>query len=167
MNKVVVIGNAGGGKTTLSRAVSQKYDLPHLTVDHILWRPGWTRVSDSDYAEKHEAWLNEERWLIDGVGPWIEIERRLVLADTIILVDLPIYIHFWWAVKRQLKSILGRNVHAPDGCDMWRASLKLFPMMWDLHRFTRPKMISAIASRQSTARVIVLRSPKSIKQFTA
>jgi adenylate kinase family enzyme len=41
MKRVVVIGNSGGGKSTLARRVAAQLDCPHVEVDSLLWQPGW------------------------------------------------------------------------------------------------------------------------------
>lgn len=35
MTKVAVIGNAGGGKSTMARALATAHNLPYVAVDHL------------------------------------------------------------------------------------------------------------------------------------
>ena len=44
MMKVAVIGNAGGGKTTMCRKIGTRLGLPVHHVDMIQWQPGWQRT---------------------------------------------------------------------------------------------------------------------------
>ena len=41
MSRIVVIGNAGGGKSTLARLLAQRRGLPHIEIDRLLWQEGW------------------------------------------------------------------------------------------------------------------------------
>ena len=50
MTRVAVIGNAGGGKSTLFRQLSLARPVPYFPVDRIQWRPGWRLVSDDEFA---------------------------------------------------------------------------------------------------------------------
>jgi len=75
--------------------------LPCFAIDRIQWRPAWVPTPEPEYTKAHEELLSQERWLIDGYGSWASVERRLEEADTIIFVDHPIWVHFWWATKRQ------------------------------------------------------------------
>ena len=59
----------------------------------------------ADVAAAHAAWLAEPAWIIDGFGGMDLIARRFAAADTIIFVDFPLYTHYWWALKRQARTI--------------------------------------------------------------
>jgi hypothetical protein len=39
--RVVIIGNAAGGKSTLARTLAARRDLPLVEMDRLLWRKGW------------------------------------------------------------------------------------------------------------------------------
>jgi adenylate kinase family enzyme len=41
MERIAVIGNAGGGKSTLARALASRRRLPYVEIDALLWRGGW------------------------------------------------------------------------------------------------------------------------------
>jgi adenylate kinase family enzyme len=137
-------------------------------------RKRWRRqIDDVPSAQRraelaaHEALLSQERWLIDGYGSWSSVLRRISTADTIIFVDHPIRIHFWWATKRQVKSIFVGRPDGPEGCPMFPVTIRLFKMMWRLHRETRPKLIAAIETRRGLARIIYIRSPRQLAEFAS
>ncbi len=163
----MIIGNAGGGKSTLCRLLSSVHALPHYPIDKIMWKPGWERVPEPDYLQAHEELLSKERWLIDGYGSWESVQQRLLLADTVILVDFPIWIHFWWATKRQFRSLFAGRVDGPEGCPMFPVTIRLFRMMWWLHRDMRPKLLAAVEAKRKTTRIIHIRSPRELKAFAA
>jgi adenylate kinase family enzyme len=165
MTKVAVIGNAGGGKSTLCRTLARARGLPHFAVDKIQWRPGWQLVSAEEFAPAHAALLDRDAWIIDGFGPWDEVEKRFDQADTIIFVDHPLWRHFWWAAKRQIASIFRERTDGPAGCPMLPVTLRLFTMMWRLHRDLRPKLLAAIAARRASKTEFHLRSPRELAQF--
>ncbi|MEA2913074.1 MAG: hypothetical protein QOJ15_5155 [Bradyrhizobium sp.] len=50
MARIVVIGNAAGGKSTLARRLAHGRDLPLVEVDRLLWQPGWQLTPEPDYA---------------------------------------------------------------------------------------------------------------------
>ena len=41
MNRIVVIGSAGSGKSTLSQKLGQIYSLPVVHLDKYYWKPNW------------------------------------------------------------------------------------------------------------------------------
>jgi adenylate kinase family enzyme len=167
MTRVMVIGNAGGGKSTMCRALSSVHALPYHAIDKIQWRPNWVLTPEPEFTEAHEALISKDRWLIDGYGPWPSVIRRASIADTIIFVDHPIAVHFWWAFKRQIKSLFVGRPDGPEGCPMFPVTIRLFRMMWWLHREMRPKLAAAIEARRGSARIIHIRSPRELARFTA
>ena len=41
-DRILVIGCSGGGKSTLSRGLSSRLDLPYVSFDRdFFWLPGW------------------------------------------------------------------------------------------------------------------------------
>jgi adenylate kinase family enzyme len=165
MTRIAVIGNAGGGKSTLCRQLSAALQLPYFPVDKIQWKPGWKSVSASEFTIAHDKLLEHGAWIIDGFGPWAEVEKRFDAADTIIFVDLPLWVHYWWATKRQLASIFWGRPDGPDGCPMFPVTIRLYRMMWQIHRQARPRLVTAIEARRSTKRIFHLRSPRELAAF--
>src|SRR4051794_21063442 len=95
-HKVAVIGNGGGGKSTLSRRLAEIHQLPLTHVDSVQFLAGLnvrpldqTRPLLNDLADA-------PRWLIDGFGPMDVIARRFEQADRIVFVDFPLWRHYWW-----------------------------------------------------------------------
>jgi adenylate kinase family enzyme len=131
------------------------------------WRPGWNLVPHDEFAAAHAIVLAQPAWIIDGFGPWPEVEKRLDLADTIIFVDHPLWLHYWWATKRQIASLLRSRPDGPEGCPMWRVTTRLYRMMWRVHRDVRPKLLAAIEKRRQGKRIFHLRSPRQLAEFRA
>ena len=141
MQKVMIIGNAGGGKSTLGRRLSTRYGLPFCSVDQVQWRPGWIAAPELEVEIKLDRFAAEERWIIDGWGPWTSIERRLVAAETIIFVDLPLWMHFWLAAERQIAVARGAERSDPiEGCDQLDVTKRLFEMIWRVHNDLKPRL---------------------------
>ena len=100
-NKIVIIGNAGGGKSTLAKKLSQARNIPLYRLDSLQWNPGWIPTSKEEFDRQHENLISQDTWILDGFASWSSIEKRFAAADTIILVDHAIWVHYWWAIKRQ------------------------------------------------------------------
>jgi hypothetical protein len=54
-----------------------------------------------------------DEWVIEGLGRKDSIPARLKRATEIILVDLPLWIHFWLAAERQMAWAKGPIDHPP------------------------------------------------------
>ena len=167
MTRIAVIGNAGGGKTTLCRALGRRLDLPVYSVDSVQWKPGWRAAEPSEVAAAQARWLAAGRWIIDGFGGDDLIAQRFAAADTIIFVDLPLYVHGWWALKRQITSVFRPRPEMPPKCPMLPMTWPLIKTMWFVHRHFRPRLMATLMQQRAQKRVIHLRSPQAICEFLA
>ena len=165
MDRIAVIGNAGGGKSTLCRALSKAQDIPLFPVDSIQWKPGWKAAPVNEVKQRHDEILQLERWIIDGWGTFELIEARFNAADTIIFVDLPLIIHYWWSIKRQVKCIFVPRVDGPEGCPMLPVTWPLLKMIWRIHFHLRPTLLRMVCSHEAEKQVFHLTSPKQIRLF--
>lgn len=104
MQRIAVIGNCGGGKTTLARLLSKATDLPLYHVDSIQLGPGRTLTLPEECDRRLDELLLKPKWIIDGLGTRDAIERRVRAADTVVFIDFPLLVHYWWAAKRQWKT---------------------------------------------------------------
>lgn len=115
MNRIVVIGNAGGGKSTLARKLARALSLPYHEIDALLWRPDWTVVPKDEFHTAHDALITNDKWILDGMGMRETIAPRIERADTIIIIDMPLWVHSWLAAERLIKWHTGQLEFAPGG----------------------------------------------------
>lgn len=166
MQRVAIIGNAGGGKSTLARTLGDHLGLPVYEVDLVQWKPGWTRAAPDEIAQAHARWLAAPAWIIDGWGSWEALNARFDEADTIIVIDFPLIVHYWWALKRQVQSGWQANAAwPPPGCPAWPITWRLCKLMWQIHWSMRPLLLELVARYQAQKYVVHLRSPRALRQF--
>lgn len=167
MKKVAVFGNAGGGKSTLSRKVSEATGLPLYVLDKVKYQPGGIEVADTDYQRIHQEIVNTDQWVIDGFGSMETLWPRLEQADSLIYVDLPLPRHFWWVTKRMLTGFFQPPAGWPENSPILKSSIKSYKALWLCHKYLTPRYRAYIKQVQNTKRVYHLRSPKQIAQFLA
>jgi hypothetical protein len=138
MERIAVIGNAGGGKSVLARRLGAKLNLPCIEIDALLWRSGW-RLS-SDYDTDHAQHIARDYWIIDGLGSRASIPARLSRATDIILVDMELWVHFWLAARRQLAWELGQRDYPPGGFGEIPPLDRLFRTIWEVDSEWMPEM---------------------------
>src|SRR5690348_7795292 len=107
MARVVIIGNAAGGKSTLARKLASYRHLPLTEIDQLLGQPGWKLTPTALYERRHAGIVMQETWLIEGLGSRDSIPGRMARATEIILIDLPLWVHFRLAAERQIIRISG------------------------------------------------------------
>ncbi|OKH31543.1 adenylate kinase [[Phormidium ambiguum] IAM M-71] len=165
MKKVAVFGNAGGGKSTLSKRLSQITGLPLHPLDKIKFQSGGKEVPHEDYKRVHQEILDSDRWIIDGFGCMETLWQRLDAADSLVYIDLPLYVHFWWVTKRFITGYFKPPEGWPQNSPMLKSSLSSYRVLWLCHQKLTPRYREYIKQAQSKKNVYHLRSTKQISQF--
>ena len=84
--KILVIGCAGSGKSTLSRELRDITGLPLFHLDNIWWRPDRSHISREEFDRKLDEILLTDRWILDGDYSRT-YEMRFAACDTVIFLD--------------------------------------------------------------------------------
>ncbi len=140
LRRIAVLGNAGGGKSTLSRELSRRLRVPYHSVDKALWLPGWRPVAAEDFARLHKSWLVEPGWVIDGWGDMALIAQRLARADAVVVIQHPLWRHCFWALKRQCGGIFRERSDGPEGCRLLPKTWQLVKAMRWIHLYGMPQL---------------------------
>src|SRR5262245_42711291 len=88
MQRVLVIGISGAGKSTFARELAQRSGLPLIHLDREFWQPGWKITPEPEWRSKVAALAAREAWIMDG-GYSASLDLRLPRADTVIWFDYP------------------------------------------------------------------------------
>ena len=140
VERTVIIGNAGGGKSTLARELAARRGLPHIEIDALLWRPGWQLTPSDVYEAEHSRLIDQPGWVIDGLGRRESVPARLTRTTEIVLVDMPLWVHFWLAAERQIAWCTGRLAHPPAGAAEMPPTEDLFLAIWEVDRELMPEI---------------------------
>jgi adenylate kinase family enzyme len=165
MKKVAVFGNAGGGKSTLSNRLSQITGLPLYILDKIKYQSGGVEVPEQDYQRIHQEILVSERWIIDGFGSIETLWPRLNEADSLVFIDLPLYVHFWLVTKRLITGYFKPPAGWPQKSPILKSSLNSYRVLWLCDKYLTPKYREYIKQAQSSKSVYHIRSTQEISQF--
>ncbi|WP_126452359.1 adenylate kinase [Sulfuriflexus mobilis] len=165
MSKVVVFGKPGGGKSTLSRKLSAETGIKLCALDLIEYKKNGERVSPEEYSKKHADLIDADNWIIEGLGTLESFWLRIDAADTLIYVDLPYYVGYWWVTKRLLKSLFVKPEGWPEGCSVLKGTfagwkyLRLSPKFWT------PEFFEEIQLRGKGKDIYRITSVKEINNF--
>jgi adenylate kinase family enzyme len=140
MQRVVVIGNSGGGKSTIARRLAARLACSCVEIDALLWQPGWRLAPQETYNAEHARLIAEERWIIDGLGRQESIPQRLSRSTDIVLVDMPLWMHFWLATERQLQWAAGKLKNPPAGITQMPRTEMLFRTIWEVDQNWMPEI---------------------------
>jgi adenylate kinase family enzyme len=145
MKRAVIIGNSGGGKSTLARRLSSAWACPHIEIDGLLWQHGWQLTPVEIYNDEHARLITKERWIIDGLGRRDSIAARLTRATDIVMIDMPLWMHYWLAAERQIKWSSGAVTHPPAGLTKMPSTEALFRTIWEVDQDWMPEIRRLVA----------------------
>ena len=89
MERAIVIGNSGAGKSTFARALRDITGLPLHYLDRLWHRPDKTTVTREEFDLRLGELRAGERWIIDG-NYRRTLEPRLAACDTVFFLDYPL-----------------------------------------------------------------------------
>ncbi|MFA0658135.1 adenylate kinase [Vibrio splendidus] len=137
MKKVAVFGKPGSGKSTISKALALATGIELHQLDSIVYKANGEFVEREVFDLAHDNIINSESWIIDGFGPLGSFNTCLEAADTLVYIDLPYPISYWFVTKRMLKGLFVKPEGWPDGSSVIKGTiqsyktLKLCPKFWN------------------------------------
>ncbi len=162
MNRILIIGCPGSGKTTLSKILSDKLQIPLVHLDKMFWNSGWQPKSREEFDAELLEVLQTKRWIIDGnysrTIPW-----RMEKADMVIHLDYPTAICVWRVLKRvvtrygETRSDMGEN--CPERFDM-----EFLKYVWGFRKNQRPKLLSCLQDADDK-KIVTIQSEQERKAF--
>ncbi len=99
MQRVLVIGPCGAGKSTAAVELGRVLDLPVHHLDQLHWHEGWVEGSREELLTALAPIVAGERWLIDGNYGGTMAER-LERADAVVYLDYSTWLCLWRAARR-------------------------------------------------------------------
>lgn len=102
MERILIIGSNGAGKSTFSYTLASKLGLPLIHIDQIYWHDNWQITPQEEFSERVSKEAKKSRWIIEG-NNISTLEDRLSYADTIFWFEFPPAIC--------LKNIFKREIH--------------------------------------------------------
>ncbi|HRX44315.1 MAG TPA: hypothetical protein P5059_03645 [Candidatus Dojkabacteria bacterium] len=100
--KILVLGDSGRGKSTLSKKLSDKYNLRYIELDDIFWIKKFTkkRTDEEQIKLLKEILANEEDWIIEGSTRHL-VSVCLEVADCILHLSFKNILMQWFYVLRR------------------------------------------------------------------
>lgn len=165
MRRVLIVGNSGGGKSTLARRLGERLGLPVVHLDILFWKPGWVESEDAPFREAVAAALAGPAWICDGNfgSSW---DLRMPLSDTIVWIDQPRALCLARAIWRMITYRKGGRPDIAEGCPE-TLDFAFYRFIWTYDRKVKPKLEAALATHGAHARVVRLRNDREIASFLA
>ena len=156
--RVLVIGCSGGGKSTLSLKISERFGLEYLSYDRdVRWLPGW-QVRDREKQRLIVADLvSRDRWVMDGTTV-STFDLRLPRADLLIWVRVPRRVALSGVARRVLTNYGRVRIDMAEGCPEQLPDLEFLTFIWTFEIRVAPRIVSGIDRFAPNVPVVTLTS---------
>lgn len=165
MKRVMVFGKPGGGKSSLGKHLSEQTGLPIYPLDLIQYRQNGEMISSDEFMAAHKEIIEQDAWIIDGLGTLGSFWARVAAADTLIYVDLPYPRHYWWVTKRLLMGLVRPPEGWPEGSSIWKGTVASWRALGLSPSFWNDAFLLRLHEKAAGKQLIHVRSAKDLKKI--
>jgi adenylate kinase family enzyme len=151
MQRVVVLGCAGAGKSTLATRLAAITGLPLVPLDRAFWRPGWQEPPRAEWRHTVAGLCQAPAWIMDGNYSGT-LDIRLARADTAIWLDYPRHVCLRRALWRAAATHGRVRPDMAEGCPE-RFDLEFLRYVWNFNARYRPRLVAALENHGAHVRL--------------
>ncbi|HWL66663.1 MAG TPA: adenylate kinase [Actinomycetota bacterium] len=141
MKRISVVGSSGSGKTTFASRLARALSLPHIELDAIYHRSGWTPLPRHEFRAEIERQVGEAGWVIDGNYGTEVLDLVWVNADTVVWLQIPRHLVMRRIIGRSLRRAFKREELWNGNRERFRNLLSLDPersvILWAYTRYDK------------------------------
>ncbi len=161
--RIVLHGVTGSGKSTLAARIAALTGAPHVSVDDLMWRPGWVQLTDEEQVEAIRPWAELPAWVMDSL--W-SATRPVVLprADLLVALDFPRRVSLARLLRRTWRRLRTGEEFCGGNTESWRGTFSSDSILaWHVRSFrTKHATIAAWAADTSGPPVVRFTSPHQV-----
>ena len=162
MERVMIIGCGGAGKSTLARKLGEKTGLPVVHLDKLFWKPGWESLSRDEFDVLHRRELAKDRWIIDGNFDRT-IPERLARCDTVIYLDFSRLACLLGVCKRILTTYGTVRPDMGEGCPE-RFDWEFLCWVWNFNKNKRARNYRLLSEVEGV-NIIILKNRRQVERY--
>ena len=163
MERIIIIGCGGAGKSTLARQLGEKLNLPVVHLDQIWWAPGnWKHTSREKFDELLRKELEKPQWILDGNFNRT-LEARLEKCDTVIYLDLPRWVCLRSWLGRVIKNWGTARPDMAPGCCEW-FDPEMAKWIWNFNKQNHQRYLELL-NKAEGKQIFILRNRREVEEF--
>ena len=162
MERILIIGCGGAGKSTLARQLGEKTGLPVVHLDKLFWHSGWVESTKDEIDAKILEELEKTRWIMDG-NYNRTLPMRLQKCDTVIYLDFSRFACLFGVLKRVLTTYGTVRPDMAEGCPE-RFDLDFIKWVWNFNKTKRERYYRLLNEAECIEK-IVLKNRWMVKRF--
>ena len=161
VQRVVVLGMGGAGKSVLARRLGAAWALRVLHLDAVFWGPGWRPTPPEVWPDVVAGLASGERWVIEGAYSEV-VEVALPRAQLAVFLDLPRRVTLPRLLRRPLRRRDRNRGDLPRGLGhvVDRDNLS-----WAWHWPARERLAVVAALDAFPGDVVVLGSRRAVRRW--
>jgi adenylate kinase family enzyme len=166
MDRVLVSGTSGAGKTTLARELSARCGLRHHELDALHHGPGW--VKRPDFESDVQRFSAQPRWVTEDQYHRLLGDLLWERADTVIWLDLPRRTVMWRVLRRSVLRAVTRAELWNGNRENWRDWVQPdhpIRQVWS-HFYRRRTQTAQRVTRHPNVILIRLRTAREARRFS-
>jgi adenylate kinase family enzyme len=166
MQRIMILGQPGAGKSTLARIIGARTGLPVFHIDHIHWQAGWIERPRAEKTRLCHAVEAQECWIFEG-GHSATWANRLARADLVVWLDIPVTTRFLRVLWRTLHDYGKNRPDLPAGCPegFGRETLPFWQFIWRTRHTARARIARLCADAPPDKMVVHLQDQSQITVF--
>jgi adenylate kinase family enzyme len=155
MARIVILGCAGSGKTTLARQLGERTGAPVICLDSI-WRPYWTEKDVPAFRSLVKKAHARDEWISDGNFALTTFDIRLPRATVVIWLESSRLSCAWSAIARVFKRHEVHRIVKLAG---------VLAFIWNFDQVNRPRIEATRLSYGPHVPILRLSSRREIAGF--
>ena len=165
MKRILIIGNAGSGKTTFAKTLAQKTNLPLIHLDKLFWCGEWEHLSRDDFDAILQDELDKPEWIIDGNFSRT-IPHRLKYCDTVFYFDLSTITCLWGSTVRVIKNYGKTRDDMGGNCPEYfdKQKRELYKAIFTFNKKHRKKY-RKLLEEQTNKSIVIFKSRKQAYRY--
>jgi adenylate kinase family enzyme len=163
MNKALILGCSGSGKSTFSKQLSKARELPLIHLDSLFWKSGWIASIDEEWNQTIAELVRKDQYIMDG-NYSRTISIRMKEADTIFFFDFSRYLCVYRAIKRRIINHGKTRSDMAAGCKE-KIDLEFIKWIWNFKNRSRDKILRELEEANEQKKVIIFKNPKDVKNY--
>lgn len=161
MDKIILIGCPGSGKSTLSFKLEDILKVPVLHLDKIYHIDNNTRITREELKQKVDDFArSNSEWIIDG-NYISTLDQRIALCDTIIFLDFSTQTCVKNVIERSKKE---KTKDMAEGFDNSKLNPEFLEFVSKFNLETRPLVYEKLKAFPDK-KVIILKNYKEVDKF--
>lgn len=165
MKRILIIGNAGAGKSTFAKQLAERLKLPLVHLDRLYWCGNWEHLSRDAFDAVLQVELDKPEWILDGNFNRT-LPHRLQYCDTVFFFDLPTA-SCLLGITRRILTHYGKTRDDMGGNCIELFDKQKIPLYRNVIQFNKQhrKDYYTLLSDASHAKIVVFKRRRHVKSF--